>query len=41
MKVTNVIHRVGGNHKESKTESRDRLREIGKIRKLQKGDVLE
>lgn len=34
MRVINVIHKVGGNVRESKVESRERLGEIGKIRKI-------
>lgn len=41
MKVINVIHMVRGNAKESKVESMEQLREIGKIRKMEEGDVHE
>lgn len=41
MRVINIIHRVRGTTKEFKEESRDRLREIGKIKKMRKGDVFQ
>lgn len=39
MRVINVLHRVGGNLKESKDYSRQRLMEMGKIRKMEEGGI--
>lgn len=39
MRVINVVHRVGGNLKESKAEARECLKAISKIRKIEEGDV--
>lgn len=41
MKVINIIHRVRESSKESRTESRDRLRKMGKVQKIEVDDVSE